>query len=71
MRNLRSPFKRTDRIVDAISVSVILGIFAIIAGWVTHVFICIKAQMWLFLIAGAIFAPIGIFHGIGAWFGIW
>lgn len=42
-----------------------------IAAWVTHVIICIKTASWLFLIAGAIMAPIGVIHGIGAWFSVW
>ena len=55
-----------------------LGILAIlslvgvvIAAWLTHVVICLKAGTWGFLIAGAIFFPIGIIHGIGHWFGAW
>lgn len=42
-----------------------------IAGWITHVVVCLKAGSWGFLIAGAIFAPIGVIHGIGCWFGVW
>lgn len=44
---------------------------AAIAAWLTHVIVCIKAGLWVFLLAGAIFAPIGIIHGIGVWFGAW
>lgn len=43
---------------------------ALIAAWLTHVVVCLKAGSWGFLIAGAILAPIGIIHGIGIWFGI-
>jgi hypothetical protein len=39
------------------------------AAWLTHVIVCIKAGSWGFLIAGAIFFPVGIIHGIGLWFG--
>lgn len=42
-----------------------------IAAWLTHVIVCIKASLWVFLVAGAIFAPIGVIHGIGVWFGAW
>jgi len=42
-----------------------------IASWLTHVVVCLKAGSWGFLIAGAIFAPIGMIHGTGAWFGVW
>ena len=42
-----------------------------VAAWLTHVIVCIKSASWLFLLAGAIFFPIGIVHGIGVWFGAW
>ena len=42
-----------------------------VAGWITHLFICFQENRWGFLIAGAIFFPIGIIHGIGRWFGWW
>lgn len=41
------------------------------AAWLTHVVVCIADATWGFLIAGAIFFPIGIVHGIGIWFGVW
>lgn len=41
------------------------------AAWLTHVIVTIQASQWIFLLAGAIFAPIGIIHGIGVWFGVW
>lgn len=40
-----------------------------IASWLTHVIVCIQTEAWLFLIAGAIMAPIGMIHGTGLWFG--
>lgn len=47
-------------------------LFAIpVVAWLTHVVVCLKAGAWGFLIAGAIFFPIGIVHGIGLWFGVW
>lgn len=48
----------------------IFGLVAL-AGWVTHIVICFKEEHWGFLIAGALFVPIGVFHGIGRWFGFW
>ena len=42
-----------------------------VAAWLTHVIVTIKASAWVFLLAGAIFAPIGVVHGIGVWFGVW
>jgi hypothetical protein len=41
------------------------------AAWLTHVVVCIKAANWLFLIAGAICAPVGVIHGVGVWLGAW
>ncbi|MGE3770259.1 MAG: hypothetical protein AB7G06_04835 [Bdellovibrionales bacterium] len=45
-------------------------IFAMFAAWLTHVIVCLQAGQWGFLIAGAIFFPIGIIHGFGLWFGL-
>lgn len=45
-------------------------VIAAIAAWITHVVVCIKTASWLFLIAGALLAPIGVVHGIGVWFGV-
>jgi hypothetical protein len=41
------------------------------ASWLTHVIVCIQESEWGFLIAGAIFAPVGMIHGTGIWFGAW
>ena len=45
----------------------ILIIFLIIAAWLTHVITCFVHGLWAFLLAGAIFFPIGIVHGIFVW----
>jgi hypothetical protein len=44
---------------------------ACIAAWFTHLYTCFTDERWGFLIAGAIFFPVAIVHGIGIWFGIW
>ena len=44
-------------------------VFSTIPAWLTHVIHTIQAEQWLFLLAGAIFAPIGVIHGWGLWFG--
>jgi hypothetical protein len=49
-------------------IPILIGITAFVA-WLTHVVTCLAAAKWGFLIAGAIFFPIGIIHGIGIWFG--
>lgn len=43
---------------------------ALFSAWFTHVVVCIKAGSWGFLIAGAIFAPIGVIHGLMIWLGV-
>lgn len=49
---------------------VITFVLALLA-WLTHIITCLGAAKWGFLIAGALFVPIGIIHGIGIWLGIW
>lgn len=39
------------------------------ASWLTHVVTCINEESWGFLIAGAIFFPVGMVHGVCIWFG--
>ena len=56
-----------------IGIAVILAWLSLVgvtlAGWGTHVVYCIQNELWLFLIAGAVAAPVGVIHGIGLWFG--
>ena len=40
-----------------------------LAAWLTHVVVCLSTAAWGFLIAGAIFFPIGMIHGFGIWLG--
>jgi len=44
------------------------AICIMIAAWVNHILFCFAAQAWGFLVAGAIFVPIGILHGVWLWF---
>ena len=48
--------------------TIVLGSFA---AWLTHIFVCIRTGAWAFLIAGAVFFPVAVIHGIGLWFGAW
>ena len=41
-----------------------------VAGWVTHIVTCLVTAQWGFLIAGALFAPIGSIHGFLIWMGL-
>jgi len=44
---------------------------ALIAAWCTHIWLCFTTGAWGFLIAGAIFFPVAVAHGVGHWFGAW
>jgi len=41
-----------------------------VAGWATHVVICIQTSSWLLLVFGCLFFPVGVVHGVGSWFGL-
>lgn len=41
---------------------------SMIAAWLTHIFTCFAQGLWGFLLAGAVFFPIGILHGFYLWF---
>jgi hypothetical protein len=58
---------------DQISSLLLFGVIIIapLAAWMTHVITCISTEAWGFLIAGAIFFPVGIVHGVGIWMGVW
>lgn len=46
----------------------ILLLWISVAAWATHILTCFAQGLWGFLLAGAIFFPIGIFHGFYLWF---
>ncbi len=48
----------------------LLGLLAF-GAWFQHLYTCFTDERWGFLIAGAIFFPIAIVHGLGIWLGIW
>lgn len=41
------------------------------SAWLTSIVFCASNGMLPLLIAGAIFFPVGIVHGVGVWFGGW
>ena len=49
----------------------IAGPFIALFAWFTHIYRCLTEEQWGYLIAGAIFFPIAIFHGFGIWLGAW
>ena len=48
----------------------IIGIGWVVLAWFTHVVVSLKTASWGFLLAGAIFFPVGCVHGTGIWFGV-
>ena len=55
--------------IGCLPIMVVITAISTIPAWFTHVIVTIRAEQWLFLLAGAIFAPIGVLHGWGLWFG--
>lgn len=52
----------------------LFSVFVVLAGiaaWATHIIVCLRDGEWGFLIAGALFFPVAIIHGIGCWVGAW
>lgn len=49
----------------------VLLMLSAIPAWITHIVVCIRNEQWLFLIAGALAAPVAVIHGWGIWFGWW
>lgn len=44
---------------------------AIFASWLNHIVVCLVDDKYGFLIAGALFVPVGIIHGFGNFLGVW
>ena len=49
----------------------LLGASICYAAWLTSIVFCAVNGVRPLLIAGAVFFPVGIVHGIGIWFGGW
>lgn len=55
-----------------VGLMLVIGFIAVnVAAWVQHLYTCFTTESWGFLVAGAIFFPIGVIHGWGIWFGLW
>ena len=46
----------------------VIGI-TLIPAWITHLVVSVQHQEWVFLIAGALVAPVAIVHGWAYWLG--
>ncbi len=56
----------------SITGAVIAALVLLVAGgWIQHLYTCFSQEKWGFLIAGAIFVPVGVIHGWGVWLGLW
>ncbi len=51
--------------------AVLLVIIVAAGAWFQHLYTCFTEESWGFLIAGALFFPVAIVHGVGIWFGFW
>jgi large-conductance mechanosensitive channel len=58
---------RTVHKIGIILGSAVGAIVAAFAAWLTHIIVCLQAGKWAFLIAGALFPPVGIIHGMAVW----
>ena len=47
-----------------------LGLFGY-SAWLTSIVFCAVGGLRPLLIAGALFFPVGVVHGVGVWFGGW
>jgi hypothetical protein len=56
-----------------LSTASLLGLAALFSysAWMTSIVFCATNGLRPLLIAGAMFFPVGIVHGIGVWFGGW
>lgn len=41
------------------------------AAWLTSIVFCSTSSSWPLMIAGMLFFPVGVVHGVGLWFGGW
>lgn len=47
----------------------LLLMLTFIAAWITHIIVAISAKAWMFMIVGALIAPVAIAHGVSVWLG--
>ncbi|MEZ9229983.1 hypothetical protein AB4259_02725 [Vibrio amylolyticus] len=45
-------------------------LLALVAGYLNHIIHTIQNEQFVLLLVGVLAFPIGIFHGIGLWFGL-
>jgi hypothetical protein len=63
--------KSTGETGVGVMLMVVAFVLVPFAAWLQHLYTCFTEDRWGILIAGALFFPIGIIHGIGIWFGFW
>lgn len=65
--------KKTKHLMGSLGglILVVSSVGVLLAPWIYHLVYCFQNEKYLLLIAGAIVAPVGWFHGFGAFFGWW
>jgi hypothetical protein len=51
--------------------TLLVGIVVCYSAWLTSIVFCAANGMRPLLVAGAVFFPVGIIHGLGVWCGGW
>ena len=64
-------WRKTGSMDSSTMATLALAWVLIYAAWLTSIVFCSVNSLRPLLIAGAVFFPIGVVHGIGVWFGGW
>jgi len=56
-----------DLMVDIL---IFLGLAVAGLAWMSHTAYSIIVRDWAMLVAGGMSVPVGVFHGLGLWFGL-
>ena len=51
--------------------TVVFWFLILLGPWINHIVYCFQNKEYVLLVAGAIIAPVGWFHGIGLFLGWW
>lgn len=56
---------------DSLMIGYLFFVMVCTAGWLTHIYVCLKTSQLLLMLIGLVLIPAGIVHGIGYWFNFW
>lgn len=70
---MRPERKKTEREKEDMTVQIGAGLMIgiPILAMLTHILTCLAEGTYVLLLAGAVFFPVGIIHGIGIWIGVY